>query len=102
MCKKLHFLHMTIPAPEDDMTPKRARSAASLQRADTYHNPPSRAVRWSDTQQRRDFNHILKLWDEWKKNLEHDFLEIEAAADGIDISLEVMDELMKGRIIRDD
>jgi hypothetical protein len=88
---------MTNQHEECIMAPKRSLTSSS-------HSPDPlpRPLRWSDTQQRRDFSHILKLWDEWKKNHEHDFLEIEAAADGIDEAFEAMDELMKGRIIRDD
>ena len=81
------------------MTSKRV---ARQQPRAPYQNPPSRAMRWSDTQQRRDFSHIMKLWDDWKKNHDHDFLEIEAAADGVDAAFEAMDELMKGRIIRNE
>lgn len=65
-------------------------------------NPPARQTRWSDTQQRKDFDRILMLWSDWKNQHVGDFLEIEEAADGIDVSLEVLDELMKGRIIRDE
>lgn len=65
-------------------------------------NPPTRAVRWSDTQQRKDFNRIVMLWNLWKKEHDLSFLEMEAAADGVDAAIEVLDELMKGRIISDE
>jgi len=65
-------------------------------------NPPARPTRWSDTQQRKDFDRIRQLWSEWKNKHTGDFLEIEEAADGIDAALEVLDELMKGRIIYDE
>jgi hypothetical protein len=65
-------------------------------------NPPARQTRWSDTQQRKDFDRILLMWSAWKNEHIGDFLEIEEAADGIDAALEVLDELMIGRIIRDE
>jgi len=57
-------------------------------------------IRWSQTQQRRDFDKILNAWNAWKKEHDTSDFEITEAVGNIDASMEELDNLMKGRIIR--
>ena len=59
-------------------------------------------IRWSQTQQRRDFVKILNAWDAWKKEHDTSNFEITEAVAHIDESLEELDNLMKGRILPPD
>lgn len=58
-------------------------------------------IRWSQTQQRRDFDKILNAWMAWKNEHDTTDFEITEAVSHIDESLEELDNLMKGRIIHD-
>jgi hypothetical protein len=56
-------------------------------------------IRWSQTQQRRDFDKILNAWESWKKEHDTSDFEISEAAGRLDEALEELDNLMKGRIL---